>query len=181
MAYDFDGMAHHVVENSAALKRALPEPGHVRAAVLFRRAREVRSPGKCGASCPDELFSASDLGCEELILEIACVEPDAFCQTRHRFRFGDVSPERFFAGEPAQLAGAVSNCGNDFFYVGDARLIGAAQPDRVDARIRDHRADGFVRLRVTHFEPSGQCRGRGCVFWIRAPDAEHVSVADAGE
>jgi len=174
-------MAHHVVENATALERALPEPRHVRSAVLFSGAGEIRPAGERSASRPDQLFAACDLRREELILEVPRIEPDTLCQTRDGPRFGDIPREWFLACESEQLTVSVPNRRYDLFDVGDARLVGAAEPDCVDARVCDHRADRSVRFCVAHLESTCQCRSRRRVSRIRAPDAEHVGVTDSGE
>ena len=64
-------VAHHVVEHTAALQIALPEPRRVRPAVLLGRAREIRTTRRRGAARPEERASRLDVRREELILEIA--------------------------------------------------------------------------------------------------------------
>ena len=69
-AAELDAVAHHVVQDAAALQRAVPEPRHVRAAVLFGRARQVRAAGDRCAARPDELAPARHRRREDLVLEI---------------------------------------------------------------------------------------------------------------
>src|SRR5688572_15665533 len=119
-------VTHHVIENASTLERALPEPRHVRSAVLFGGARQIRAPRERGTSCPDELLPACDLRRKELILEVAGVESNARRESRNFFCLGDVAGEWFLAREPAKRSSAVGNRGDDLFHVGDARLVRAA-------------------------------------------------------
>src|SRR5258706_15927636 len=107
--HDFHRMTHHVVENSAALLRPLPEPRHVWTAVLFSSASEIRSPGERSTSRPDKLLAARDIRSKELILHVTGIQPRTFCETRDHFCLGDISRERLLACETAQLPAAVAN------------------------------------------------------------------------
>src|SRR3954469_8565990 len=95
-------MTHHVIEHTAALQRALPEPRHMRAAVLLGGACEVRTASQSCAAGPDKLAPASDVRREQLVLEVPGVEAHTLHQINHFLRFGDVSRERLFAGEAAK-------------------------------------------------------------------------------
>src|SRR5258708_26198204 len=174
-------MTHHVVEYTAALLRALPEPRHVRTAMLFGSAREIRPPGERGASRPDQLLAARDIRSKELILHITGIESRTFCETRNRFCLGDISRERLLACETAQFPTAIANRSDDFFHVRDARRVWSTKPDGIDAWICDHVANRAVRFRVANSEPSRECRCCRSILRIRAPDSEHVCIANASE
>src|SRR5690348_3086051 len=90
-------VAHHVVENAAALKIAAPEPRHVRTAVLLSRASEVGPASRRGAARPEQRAASFDLRREDLVLEITLLDPNTLDELGHSLRLGDVSRERFFA------------------------------------------------------------------------------------
>src|SRR5947207_4945238 len=144
MAHDLYRMTHHVVENSPALKRSLPEPRHVRPAVLLGGARQVGSSSERGAASPDQFAPARNVRREKLILEITGVQADTASELRDFFCFGNVAPERFLAGETAQRSRSGLNRGDYFLDVGAARLIRAADPECVDRRIGNHVANRLL-------------------------------------
>src|SRR5215207_5095468 len=97
MPHDQRRVAHHVVEHSAALQLALPEPGHVRTAVLFRGAREVRAPRRGGATGPDQGPAGLDVWSKKLVLEIAVSKAHTLHQLEDMPCFRDVARERLLA------------------------------------------------------------------------------------
>src|SRR5947207_11709902 len=144
MAHDLDRMTHHVVETSPALKRPLPEPRHVRPAVLLGGARQIGSSSERSAASPNQFAPARDVWREKLILEITGVQADTASEIRDFFCFGNVAPERFLAGETAQRSRAALNRRDYLLDVGDACLVRAADPERVDRRIGNHVANRLV-------------------------------------
>ena len=82
MPNDERRVAHHVVQHAAALQLAAPEPGHVRPAVLLRRAGEIRTAGRRRAARPEQLATRFDLRREHLILEIAVRDAGAASRAR---------------------------------------------------------------------------------------------------
>src|SRR5215472_10567798 len=93
-------VAHHVVEYASSLKRAAPEPRHVRSAVLLRRAREIRTSRRRGTARPEQRVPSLHLRREDLVLEVAGGELGALGERFDLLRFGHVARERFLAGEP---------------------------------------------------------------------------------
>ncbi len=141
VADDFHRMAHHVVEHAAALQLALPEPGHVRPAVLLGGAGQIRAPGERGAAGPDQMPPVLHLRREQLVLQISGVEPHALHERVHLLRFGHVAGQRLLAGEPPQRSARPRSIVlDDLLDVLDAGVVGAAQPEGVDFGIGHHRA-----------------------------------------
>jgi len=65
--------------------------------------------------------------------------------------------------------------------VRDSRLVGTAEPERVDRGIGDHVADGFVRPRLADIVLARERRRRSGVFFVWTPDATHVRIAHGRE
>jgi hypothetical protein len=93
--------------------------------MLLRCAREIRSACKRGTACPDEVLSARDVGCEELVLEVAGVEPDACRQARNFTRLRDIARQWFFTSDTSKLRAGFDGP-NNFLDVFDSRVVGAA-------------------------------------------------------
>src|SRR5262252_5566470 len=91
-------MAHHVIKNTATLQLALPKPWRMRAAVLFGRARQVRTTRKRRSSVPDDLFSALDARRKNLIFEIPVQQARRFDHLNHAPRLSHVAGQWLFAG-----------------------------------------------------------------------------------
>ena len=180
MSNDLDRVTHHVIQHAASLQRRLPEPGHVRSAVLFGRACEIRTTGEGGASRPDQLLAAGYFRREKLILEISGIQAHTRRQLRDTSCFFDISRERLFARDTAQLS-SVAECANNFFDVLDAGLIWSAKPDRVDCRIGDHLCDRAICSCVTYLEPPCICRSSAGVLRVWTPYSAHVGITHAGE
>src|SRR4051812_4839699 len=134
-------MTHHVVEHTTTLQSALPEPWHVRSAVLLGSASEIGASGEGCAARPDQLASTRDVGREKLVLEISRVESYARHQLSDLLRFRHISRERLFACESTESSGAGLYRIDNFFDVRDASLVGAAKPQRVDRWIGNHVAN----------------------------------------
>src|SRR5687767_9950813 len=147
--YYLDRMTHHVVQHTTTLKRAQPEPRHMRPAVFFSCASEIRSAGQRRAACPDKLLTPCHLGCKKLVLQIARVEPHARGQTCDLLCLSYIAAKRLFARDSLELR-AIPDRGDNLFDVADAGVIRSAQPDGVDVAIAHHLADGFVRARVSY-------------------------------
>src|SRR6185436_8888864 len=92
-------------------------------------------------------------------------------------RLGDVARQRLLAREALQLAPASRDGVADLLDVVDARVVGAAEPDRLDGRIGDHGGDGLVRLRAADVEAARYGRGRAGILGVRTPDAQDLGVA----
>src|SRR5215210_1566071 len=135
MAHHFHRVENDVVKNATTLQNSLPEPGHVRAAVLLRRASEIRTSRQRRASSPNQLAPAGDVRREKLILQVTRAQANASCQLRDSSRLRDVAGERFFAREAAKSAGSVLYRVNDLLHVRDAGVVGPAEPNRIDCRI----------------------------------------------
>src|SRR5512138_1699696 len=173
-------MAHHVVENAAALQCALPEPRHMWPAVFFSRAREIGATGKRSSPRPDQILAARNVWCEELILEITGIQLYTCGELRHFLRFADIAREWFLACETEQRR-AVAHRADDLLDVLDARVVGSAQPDCVDRGVGDHFSDRSECARVTNFRFS-RVRGRcPCMLCVGTPDSANVGVANSGE
>src|SRR2546422_495268 len=65
----------------------------------------------------------------------------------------------------------------DLFHVLDAGVVPAAQPERVDLRVRHHLGDRAVRVRLTEVEVARQGGRLLGVLWGRAPHPAHVRIA----
>jgi hypothetical protein len=172
-----DRVAHHVVENAAALQPALPEPGHVRPAVLLGGTGQVGAAGRGGAAGPDEHAAMLHLRAEELVFEVAVPEPRLPGERGHLLRFLDGAGEWLFAGKPQEFTAAAEHGVGDFLDVGHSRLVGPAEPDGVDGRVGHHFGNGAVGACLPHVELPGIRRGVLSVGAIGAPDAEHVGIA----
>src|SRR6185437_3174341 len=116
-------MAHHVVQHTAALQLAAPEPWHVRAAVLFGCAREIGTSGRRRAARPEKCASRLHLRRKDLILEIAVRDARTRDEIANLLRLGDVARQRLLAGDAAELALAALDRVHDLFDVLDARVI----------------------------------------------------------
>ena len=152
MPHDERRVAHHVVEHAAALQRALPEPRHVRAAVLLGGAREIGTTRRRRAARPEQLAPRLDLRREQLVLEISVRDPGSLHQLGDALRLGHVSRQRLLARDALERSLPALDRVHDLLDVLDARLIRPRQPDRVDRRIGDHVGDRRVRLRVADVE-----------------------------
>src|SRR5687767_4259622 len=174
-------MTHHVVEHSAALQASLPEPRHVWTAVLLCRAREIRASRQRSATRPDQLLAAGDVRCEQLVLQVPGGESDALGQTCELLRLGHVPAEGLLTGDSFQLADAIPDRAHDLLHVRNARVVRAAQPQRIDRGISHHLADRLEGTRVSDFQLPRQLRGGSSVFEIRAPDAGNIRVPESDE
>src|SRR5262249_3154730 len=67
----FDAVAHHIVEDTAALAASLPEPGAVRPAMLLSGARQIGAAGERRAAPPDDFLPSLHGRCEDLILQVS--------------------------------------------------------------------------------------------------------------
>ena len=135
-----DRMAHHVVEDAAALQRAFPEPGHVR----VRCAPRPRGPGRAGRPGPRPRAQTISLPRvdgrgEDLVFEVAVEKIRFPGQGQHLLGFLDVPAERLFAGDADELgrsrvrtAWAISSMTS---HPGEVR---GADPEGVDGRIGGH-------------------------------------------
>src|SRR3954466_15547377 len=179
MPHDERRMAHHVVEHAATLQLALPEPRHVRSAVLLGRAGQIWASRRRGAARPEQHATALHVWREDLVLEIAGREPDALHQLVDLLRFGDVAREWLLAGDAPEIALAALHRLDDLLDVLDAGVIGPGEPDRIDVRVGNHVGDRLVRLALADVELVRiRCRRRG-VLPVRAPDAADVAVTDS--
>src|SRR6185312_15828152 len=181
IAHQLHRMTHHVVEHTAALHVAAPEPWHVRATVFFGCAREIRASGSRCAATPDQRPAGLDLRREQLILQIAVHQSNALDELEDRCGFRDVACEWLFARDCLESAPATLDRADYLPDVLDAGEVGAEQPDRVDRGIGNHVGDGIVRAGISNIERARERRGRGCVLTVRTPDSEYVRVAHSDE
>ena len=101
MPNDKRRVTHHIVQHTAALQLAAPEPRHVRAAVFFRGTGEIGSARRRRAARPKELTSGFDLRRENLILEIALSDSNPRHEISHLLCFGDISRQQRIADNDA--------------------------------------------------------------------------------
>ena len=172
-------VAHHVIEHTSTLERALPEPRRVRAAVLLCGAGKVRTPCRRSAARPEQRAASLHLRREHLVFQVAVHEPHTLHQPQHLLRLGHIAREGFLAGYALEGAASAVQCVDDFLDVLHARLVGPGDPDGVDGRVSDHVANGRVRLRGANVEFVGIPRGIRCARGVRAPDAEDVCITNA--
>jgi hypothetical protein len=145
---------------------------------MFRRARQVGAARRRRATRPEQRVTRFDLWREHLILEVAVGDPDLFRQREDLLRLGDIAGEWFLAGDAFQLALAAIDGVDDLLEVLDARLVGSRHPDCIDSGIGDHLGDRRIRSGITDVEVARVRGGGGRVLLVRAPDPEHVGVAD---
>ena len=149
--------------------------------MLLRRAGEIRATGRRGATRPDERSTRLDVRREELILEVGGLQLDAGGELAHADRFVEVAGERLLAGDAEQRPLPRFDRRDDLLDVLDARVVGAADPERLDVRIGDHLRDAAVGLARTDVEIPGERRDALGALAAGAPDAEDVGIADADE
>ncbi len=174
-------MTHHVVEDSAALQLALPEPGHVGSAVLLRGPGQIGAAGECGAARPDDGAALRHGGRERLVLEIAVGDPGLLRELEDPLRFRDVAAERFLACDAAELALAARDRVRDLLEVLDAREVRTAHPKRIDRGVGHHLSQRAVGLRLPHVELPRHGRHVLSVLVVRAPHTQHVGISHALE
>src|SRR5580704_10681648 len=121
-------MAHHIVEDTAALEGALPEPWHVWASVFLGGSGEIGAAGLARSARPDRRTAVLDLRGVNLILEVGVCESDAFDERKNLFRFGNISRQGLLARDPNELASTTRQCIDHLFDIFDSRLIWAADP-----------------------------------------------------
>ena len=174
-------VAHHVVQDAAALEVTAPEPRHVGTAVLLGGAGEIRPAGQRGAAGPDDGASPFDLRGEHLVLQIAVLQARLLYQRDDALGLGDVAGQRLLARNAGQGPLPTRHRVGDFLDVLDAREVRAAEPQRLDRGVGHHGGDGVVRLRLADVELASERGGLLRVLGVRAPHAEHVGVADASK
>src|ERR1700682_5430548 len=94
---DFHAVTGHVGEHAATLLAALPEPGHVRAAMLLGRAGEIGPASAGHGAAPDDLLAPLHGRREDLVLEIAVVEAGILRQAQLLARLGQGAGQRLLA------------------------------------------------------------------------------------
>src|SRR4051812_10239845 len=101
----------------------------MRSAVLFRRAREVRTSGRRRAARPDECATRFHVRPETLILEVTVRNLGFPHQLQNVHSFSGVSSERLLARDALEWTlSLVVRC-DDLLDVLDAGMIGTRQPD----------------------------------------------------
>ena len=116
-------VAHHVVEHAAALQS--PCQNHGMCGPLCSSAARARY-GRPVVAAPRAQSSSRpgfDLRREELVLEVAVLEPDALHQLGDLLRLGDVARERLLAGDAVQRPAPALDRVDDLLDVLDARLV----------------------------------------------------------
>ncbi len=151
-------VAHHVVQHTAALELPVPEPRHVRPAVLLRRARQV---GSARSSAAPRLQTISlprtTPGREELVLEVAVEQADLLDQLEHPARFRGVASERLLARHTRRSSPLPdSMASDDLLHHLDPGEVGRADPECVDAGIGHHLGDRAIDLGVADAELARQ-------------------------
>src|SRR5690606_8706015 len=135
-------VAHHVIQHAAALQIASPEPGRMRTAVLLGGARQIRPAGETRSPSPDAAPTLLHVRREKLILEVSMLQAGPLDQPGDLERFGDRTGQWLLAGDASQGAPVALDGVDQLLDVVDAGVIGAAEPDRLDAWIGDHGRDG---------------------------------------
>src|SRR5688572_3390746 len=142
-------------------------------------AGEVGTPCRGCAACPQQLLACLDVRREELVLEIAGFHANATDHEVHALRFGNIARERLLTRDALQLTAAAMNRIDDLLDVLDARMVRAAQPDRVDVLVHHHFGDGCVGLRRTYVEFARQAGRRRSVRRMGTPYSDDVGIANA--
>ena len=132
--------------------------------MFFSGAGKERAAGGCRSPGPQERAAAFHPRREDLVLQIAVRDADAFDQLSDALRFGDGTRQRLFAGDAAQRPLATFERVDDLLDVLDARVIGTGEPERIDRRIRDQFADRRVWLRGSDVETPRKRGGGGRVL-----------------
>src|SRR5580704_14149917 len=152
-------MAHHVIQYPTTLKLTLPEPRPVRPAVLLGGPGEIGAASERRAAGPEEAPSVLDLGSEHLVLQVPVIQAAAFDERDDAGGLGDRAGEGLLAGDSRELSAAAADRVGDLLNILQAGEIGPAEPDRVDARVRDHGGDRRERLGGSDIEAAGEGRG----------------------
>src|SRR5213594_2737591 len=134
-------MAHHVVQHAAALQCAPPEPWLVWSTVFLGRSSQVWATRKRHTSVPDDVTSDGNRGGKELILEVAMADPNAAHQFQDTIRFSDISRERLLTRQTVERSAALLDRADDLLNIFHARVIGTAEPYRLNSGIRHHFGD----------------------------------------
>jgi hypothetical protein len=69
---------------------------------------------------------------EYLVLQVSVIELHPLHERGHALRLGNVAGERLLAGNPGERPSAALDRIDDLFHILDARVVRAAEPDRVD-------------------------------------------------
>src|SRR6185437_3098771 len=102
-AADLDAMTGHVGKDAAALPLRLPEPRHVRPAMLLGGARQIRAAADRDGAAPHDVLAALDCARKHLVLEIAVHQLGVFGEAQHFPRLGKSATERLFARDADKL------------------------------------------------------------------------------
>jgi len=165
----------------STLQVASPEPGRMRSAMFLGGAGEIRPSGRRGATRPGQGMARLDLRCEQLVLQVAVRDPRAVDQRQHALGFRDRAPQRLLAGDALEIPASSLHGVDDFFDVLEPPMVGPGQPERVDGGIRNHVANRSEWFRVADVETTRALGCGGRMGVRRAPDTEHVGVANRSE
>ena len=88
------------------MSAALPEPRHVRAAMLLGGARQIGPTADRHGAAPHDVLAALHRAGEHLIFQIAVQELGIFGQAQHLAGFGERAPQRLFASDAYELRAA---------------------------------------------------------------------------
>ena len=157
-------MAHHVVQDAAALQVAAPEPGRMRATVFLRGAREIGPARRCGSTTPGQGMAGFHLRREHLVFQVAVGESRALNQGEDALRFRDRPCQRLLAGDAAERPFAALDGIDDFLDVLDAPMVGSRQPERVDRGIGDHFANAGNRAVLSPTSSLRACSAAAAAF-----------------
>ena len=177
-AADLDGVAHHVAHDAAALLVALPEPGLVRAGVLFGGARQVGATGRRHRAAPDDLLAALNGRGEHLVLQIAVRQAGRLSQAQHFARLGQGAPQRLLAGDGADLGRPGLHRVMDRLHGLQAPVVGNQQPDRIHVVGGQQAVQAGVATARTQLHPVDLGDQRLAVRFRRAEDAGDLRMAD---
>jgi hypothetical protein len=175
VAHEQRRVAHHVVEHPAALLVAAPEPRRVRPGVLLGGAREVGPAGEPRAALPQQLPPVLDVRAEELVLEVAVRESGAPHQREQVLGLGHGARERLLARHAPQRAAPALDRVDERLDVLDARVVGPADPDRVDGGSATISAiDAKARA-----SPTSSARASAAASPARSGDGLHTPTTSA--
>ena len=174
----------HIMSLSTPPPCSSPRQNHGMCGPLCSSAARARygRPVVARAARPDQRAPCLDLRREELVLEVAVCESGAPDELDDPLRFGDGARQRLLAGDAAQRAATALEGVDDLLDVLDAPVVGAGEPEGVDARgrrpcRRSTRTASRRRRRAARARRGGGRRsGR-----VRAPHAAHVGVAHRAE
>src|SRR5580704_15173160 len=104
MANEERRVAHHIIKDTAALERALPEPGHVWASVFLGGSGEIRAARLARSARPDRRTAMLHLRGVDLILQVRVCQSSAFDERDDLFCLGNIPHQELLARDPGEPA-----------------------------------------------------------------------------